>query len=443
MEHSFAHHKSTQGKQQSNGRADPANRVMNASMERRLVPMRGRWLLVVISLAAGLVTLISGAGIWWSNFTNAQGNVIDFLSLYTGGALLWQDRAHLYDLERQLTIEASILAPYTLPGGVLPYNYPPFVALLLVPLAWLPFPLAYATATALNLFCLAITLHLLQRRLALGSDQTYWLLLAVFCSTAVYVTLLQGQTSLLALLLLALHVLDLQQGRETRAGVWVGLLLFKPQLLPLPLLILVWRRQWRVLLTSAIVLVVLSLLSVVLVGVEGLRQHVLLTQRMTVADGTLGIHPLVMHNVRALAHFMFLKPWDSVLWWGTSALVALATLWAHRSSPQYDRSFAWCWSATVIALLLLSPHLNTHDLALLILPYALILSSCGGDTPALMVTALVSLSISPLLTAALWTASGVNWPVMPVVLIALFLVCLWQSSRRSLHQNNQAAPAHA
>src|SRR5207247_1107457 len=147
---------------------------------------------------------------------------------------------------------------------------------LLVPLAWLPVPLAYATFTVLNLLCLALTLRLLLRRLALGSDQTFWLLLLAFCAVPVYVTLFQGQTSFLALLLLTLYVLDLQEGREVRTCAWAGLLLFKPQLLLLPLLILAWRRCWRGLLAAVTVLTILSLLSLILVGVAGLQQEVLI-----------------------------------------------------------------------------------------------------------------------------------------------------------------------
>src|SRR5947207_8658270 len=263
---------------------------MNALVNRQQKSLRSRWLLVAISLTVGTVLLASSAGVWWSNLTNAEGRVIDFLPLYTGGRLLWQDRTHLYDLERQLAVETPTLAPYPLPG-VLPYNYPPFFTLLLVPLAWLPFPLAYATATVLNLLCLALTLHLLLRRLALGSNQTLWLLLIAFCEVPVYVTLFQGQTSLLALLLLTLYVLDLQEGREVRTGAWAGLLLFKPQLLPLPLLILAWRRCWQGLLALMVVATALSLLSLLLVGVEGLQQHVLLMRQMATAGGTLGVHP--------------------------------------------------------------------------------------------------------------------------------------------------------
>src|SRR5438093_3351805 len=260
---------------------------MNAVVNRQQESLRGRWLLVAISLTVGAVLLVSSAGVWWSNLINAEGHIIDFLPLYTGGWLFWQDRTHLYDLERQLAVEIPILVPHPLPK-VLPYNYPPFFALLLVPLAWLPFPLAYATATVLNLLCLALTLRLLLRRLALGSDQTFWLLLIAFCAVPVYVTLFQGQTSFLALLLLTLYVLDLQEGREVRTGAWAGLLLFKPQLLLLPLVILAWRRCWRGLLAAVTVLAILSLLSVVLVGVEGLRQHVLLMRQMAAADGTWG-----------------------------------------------------------------------------------------------------------------------------------------------------------
>ena len=407
---------------------EPLNCALNAAVNRQQKSSRSRWLLVSIGLAVGLALLASSAGVWWSNLTNAEGRVIDFLPLYTGGWLFWQVRTHLYDLERQLAVEIPIMAPYGLSEGVMPFNYPPFFALLLVPLAWLPFPLAYATATALNLFCLAITLHLLLRRLALGSDQTLWLLLIAFCTVPVYVTLLQGQTSLLALLLLTLNVLNLQEGREVRAGAWAGLLLFKPQLLLLPLLILAWRRCWRGLLAAVTVLTILTLLSLVLVGVAGLQQHVLLIQQMATADGTLGIHPWAMHNLRALAHFSLPRPWDSVGWWGSSALLVLAILWVQRPSLAEDQNSAWRWSATVVALVLFTPHLNTHDLALLLLPCALILRTYEGNTPIPLAAVLVGLSVLPFLTLALWTMTEVYWPVMPVALIALFLICLWQSS---------------
>jgi len=154
---------------------------------------------------------------------------------------------------------------------------------------------------------------------------------------------------------------------------------------------------------------------------------VLLIQQMATANGTLGIHPWAMHNLRALAHFSLPRPWDSVGWWGSSALLVLATLWVQRPSLAEDQSSTWRWSATVVALVLFTPHLNTHDLALLLLPCALILRTCEGNTPIPLAAALVGLSVLPFLTATLWTMTQVHWPVMPVALIALFLVCLWQS----------------
>ena len=279
----------------------------------------------------------------------------------------------------------------------------------------------------LNLLCLALTLRLLIRRLELGSDQTFWLLLIVFCARPVYMTLLQGQVSFLVLLLLTLYVLDLQEGREVRTGAWAGLLLFKPQLLLLPLLILAWRRCWQGLLALMVVVTALSLLSLLLVGVEGLQQHVLLMRQMATAEGTLGVHPWAMHNLRALAHFSLPRPWDSVGWWGSSALLVLATLWVQRPSLAEGQGSAWRWSATVVALLLSTPHLNSHDLALLLLPCALILHTYKGNTPIPIAAALVGLSVLPFLTVVLWTMTEVYWPVMPVALIALFLVCLRQS----------------
>ena len=108
-------------------------------------------------------------------------------------------------------------------------------------------------------------------------------------------------------------------------------------------------------------------------------------------------------------------------------MLVLATLWVQRPALAEDQGSAWRWSATVAALVLFTPHLNTHDLALLLLPCALILRTSEGNTPIPIAAILVGLSVLPFLTIALWTITDVYWPVMPVALIALFLVCLWQS----------------
>ena len=89
--------------------------LQTAVVNRQQKSLRGRWLLVAISLIVGAVLLTSGAGVWWGSLTNTGDHITDFLGFRTGGQMFWQDRTHLYDLERQLAVETSILAPHPLP----------------------------------------------------------------------------------------------------------------------------------------------------------------------------------------------------------------------------------------------------------------------------------------------------------------------------------------
>ena len=135
-----------------------------------------------------------------------------------------------------------------------------------MPLGWLPFPAAFLGITVINLMLLGFSLRLLIARLQLTRQQSTWLILSGLCNFGVHSVLLQGQTSLIVLTLLASFVASSQNHRQIGAGLSAGLLFVKPQLQLIPFIILISRRWWRALVIASITAAALAVFSVLLVG---------------------------------------------------------------------------------------------------------------------------------------------------------------------------------
>jgi hypothetical protein len=68
-------------------------------------------------------------------------------------------------------------------------------------------------------------------------------------------------------------------------------------------------------------------------------------------------------------------------WWVGSLLVAVLTVTANLRVRHEPDGFSSGWIINVLALLILTPHLFTHDLSLLIVPCALFLDRLADPVP--------------------------------------------------------------
>jgi hypothetical protein len=175
---------------------------------------------LALGLALGMSAFIGPC--WWSIVRFHQPACseapADFVAFYTAAKLMLSERAALYDLEVQRSVQHAFNPerPFTA------YYYPPILALLLSPLGWLSFSQAFIIMKLVSLSLLWVSLGILIRRLALSRQQSRWLILATLCNYGVYYALLEGQSSFIVLLLLVLYV----TAGGTGAGVWSGLLFF-------------------------------------------------------------------------------------------------------------------------------------------------------------------------------------------------------------------------
>ncbi len=269
----------------------------------------------------------------------------------------------LYDV----AIQQQYQARYAGRVGTL-YTHPPFEALIYLLVAWLPLRRAYLLWSLLSLGFLTVGMRHLAKtaqfpwdwRILFGASLTF--VPALLC-------LLQGQDSLLLLMLVILAFTALRANRAFSAGCWLGLGLFKFQLtLPLMLvLVLSQGRSTRNGIMKGFSLIALAL-AAVSVAVSG-WSVLTLYPRFLVHFPELpspDIFPLAMANLRGLTYFFFRQnrlPWAVAVVSILSAAGLIKTLvdWKDAQSAagialdastalSQTRSCSQCWSVTTSIL---------------------------------------------------------------------------------------------
>lgn len=201
----------------------------------------------------------------------------DFTSYYVAAQVLLRgmpEALYYPDPVGSLLAQASVQHPWidvAVESGVSNpnyYLYPPLFAVAMLPLALVPYATAFAIWLGVNVLLLAasLALFLAGRRGSLLVTASCVLVAGAF--HPVWHHLKIGQSSLLVLFLLALTMRLLLRGRDVGAGIALaGAILLKltPGIL---LVFLAARRRWRALASAAAAMLVLSLLSGLVAGVE-------------------------------------------------------------------------------------------------------------------------------------------------------------------------------
>jgi len=359
----------------------------------------------------------------------------DFPDFYCAARMLLNGHGHqLYDAELQRQYQAR----YAGRVGTL-YIHPPFETVLYLAVAWLPLRRAYLLWGFLNLALLAVG----GRRLAKEALRPWdWrLFLAAWLTFApLLLCLLQGQDSLLLLLLVILAFTALRRERGFAAGCWLGLGLFKFQFaLPLLLALILTQRSARSQLAKGFGLVALGLagLSAAISGWSVFTVYPTFLIHLR-AQPFAGIVPQAMANFRGLTSLFFQREhslWTAAVVAILSAIALVTTLTAcseprvafhlnpaARTQTQVDLAFA----NSVLFALLVSYHLNPHDLSLLLLPLVLLLHHSGGKPQMLTSSArwwvLALFAVLFLPPLHLFALQAHAYALVSIPMIALFAV---------------------
>ena len=383
--------------------------------------------------------------VFWSLRGRIRQGYSDFSIFYTAGRIIRQGSAdRLYDTDLQFQIQREFGSQVYIREGALPYNHPPFEALLFVPLARLSYPTAFIEWDLLNLAIRAALPFLLRPYVPLLQHHRtalWWLAMLAFFP--VFTALLQGQDSIPLLLLFSLAYIAFRKNQEFAAGCWLGLGLFRFHLvLPLMLILLLHRKR-KALLGFLVVAIALGLLSIGVVGWNAAFHYPAYVWNIEKSTGAVSSLTRAMPNLRGLVR-VFFAPTLCV----TAGVSIVSALLLLAASLQWDDSapdhrFDLSFSLITVATVLVSYHVLAHDLCLLLLPLLLVAndfyksaSPRGGNRIAL-VGPMIVLFLSPV-QMLLWFQLG-QFGLLAVVLLLWFYGISRELSDRAAAANLGAA----
>ncbi len=320
----------------------------------------------LICLAIAAVSVLPAVYDLWKVVTIAAGQLdgpaagTDFLNLYTGASLFAHEPGSTYQLDTQQLLQRSLTGRES---PLVPFYLPPYAALLVSWLGWLPYGPAYVLWLVVNVVCLMLAIFLAAPR------WTRWYVFVwlglVMPFLPVVLGLGQGQTS--ALLLLASAGLVRGFTSATRSSISrvtcvVGWLL-KPQLGVMLMVVLVLTRSWRILAGTLVAVAALGTAALIRLGQAGIASYVRVSQQKTLevftADPTFLIGPTLLHashwllGVNAVAHLV-----AAVL---ASATIA-TTVYVWRHGVATDESLLLKLAILPIASVIAAPYALIYEL---------------------------------------------------------------------------------
>jgi hypothetical protein len=310
----------------------------------------------------------------------------DFTIYYTAGTMVRQGMGHrLYDNVTQFEVQQQFAPQVATRLGALPFNHPPFEALLFVPFSYLSYGAAFLLWVLVNLAMLAALPILLRPYVPVLTEwpAAAWTVVSL-AFFPIFFALLQGQDAILLSFLYALAFVSLKKGRLVSAGACLACGLFKFHLvLPFLLLLLIQHKtsQQRKGILYGFVLVG-ALLGVVSIAAVGTQQMIsypryVLGLEATMARGA--IMPSDMPNLRGVLYLIApnLRYFD-VLVVSLSAVLFLVAAWNVRSrddsqdDSEDDSTDDLKFALAVLATVLVSYHGLGYDLCVLALPALLL-----------------------------------------------------------------------
>lgn len=353
--------------------------------------------------------LVAFAGIKFARHSTP----VDFQSFYVAGHLLRSHPSQVYDLALQRQGQLALTSRF------LPFYHPAYEAVLFAPFSFLNYRAAYLTFTAVNMI-LFMAVFFLARPLLSPLAPVWQSRVSVlpFLFVPLILVFVQGQDSILSLLLYCLAWRQFEKKNDLRAAALLALALFKFQFaLPFALLIAI-RRGWRftggfLLASAAIVFLCLAI-----VGVAGAADYVHLLSGVTSSIDkslfaqTMTPPPRAMANITGLIYACggrFLP--SSMAFNAVSGLFSLALLvWCARAVRRVDEKTAF--AIALLCSLLVSYHFGFYDLTLLLLPMALLANRMNRYI-------LASLVVVP---AVVLLGFGIQWAFFAAVPVLALLV---------------------
>ena len=279
---------------------------------------------------------------------------------------------------RRLEAEQEDLFPADEDEGFLTWAYPPHVAVLYRPLAELPYRPSYAVHTALMVAAFVAAVLLARPMIPWLRDATVPAIALGLVYWPMFRGIGAGQNTALTLLLLVAAWRTSSNGRDALAGVFLGLLLFKPQFAVLAVALWAVTGRWRTVAGFAAVAAATWAFTAAFAGADWVSNWI---DDVRAYDATEDVNAPNHVSLPEAAHAAFEI---STIGWIAAAAIGGFTAYRWWRTREVDLALA------VPAILLAAAHAVFYDVGLTLL------------------TGAVLLPVAPLATAVLYAASFVE-----------------------------------
>ena len=292
----------------------------------------------------------------------------DFRSFYAGGKLVvYGDREKLFTTGEQWKWQENEW-PGLKEGGVLHFANPPWVAAIMGWLTFRPMEQAYLIWAVFNLAVWVWVVYSLCSEVRGEGERRWWWVAALSVFPPAVIAWFHGQFSIILVAVILAAGRRFKDNRDMAGGITLSLLSIKPQLLILPVLVLAVQRRWKALGGLAAGLGGLGVISLRIVGSEGLIRYGELLTRFWGWREKYGVNPARMHNWRGETYLWL---GDSragmILWLAGIAAAAVWLVWVWRKRETGKRFYGQ-FTLLVLSMIWIGPYTNYHDLAVLAIP---------------------------------------------------------------------------
>jgi hypothetical protein len=396
---------------------------MTQLLDSVLTPWRLKWYSrgALFALAvAFLVILVSGSGP--TTLTGRIGG--DYPAFYSAGQIIADGAAeNLYSPKTQSDYQKPLIGDQT---GFLPFAYPPHFALLYAPLSELPFRLSYAVHTLALVAALALACALIQRIYPNLIESPYLLFFLALTAYPIIRSVMGAQNTAFSILLIVLCWYKVLHNKHYQAGIFLGLLFFKPQFaVPLTGLFLLSGR-WRVWASAGATAIVLFALSTALTGPAWIADWLEIVRTFSRFDVQVNFGELVSWQ----GFFQALLGDGNTVAGGLGWLLAAATV----------LGISWVWFAggrradfnaqlglASVCIVLISPHTLYYDSGIALIAFVVVLDRLGRLNPSLILGVWAA-GLLQVLSPSL----GISLSFLPLVFIlALAITHLWSPGTKN------------
>lgn len=334
-----------------------------------ITPWRLKWYSVCVLLgifSALVIVLLSGAGP--KILSGRLGG--DFVPFYAAGRFVASFGFNeLYDISRQLESQKDLFPDFK---GVLPFPYPPFVALACIPLSFFSYRIAYMLFLFVNISAFFVAFVCL-KKVVRGFDK---FLLPVFTLSLTFYPFLKatlnGQLSAIIFMLFALTWRLTIEGRQYLAGFFMGLLLFKPQF-AIPLIgVFILSGRFKIASSAIVTACMVIAVSLFFTGIQPYEQWYHFLKWFVPTDAN-------VNGYNAVSWIGFL---DAVF--GTENSITFIIGYVCCFATVIFISYVWVVGGTksdlnaqmgiaAVSFVLIPPHVMFYDAGLIVLTYAVII----------------------------------------------------------------------